>query len=101
MHHNLYSHLMYVSISVVLFLMPLTASAFNTRRLDEGLYFLGLVFIFVISLIVIGIALGVLTSLKKKGRMVKGHARIVRGLKIAPFLVALIGYMIYLAEMKF
>ena len=55
---------------------------------------------FVISFIVIGIMLGVLSYLKKKERTVKGHARIVQGPKIAPFLIVAIEYVIYAAEVN-
>ena len=80
---------------------PRVTWAFHSRQLESGFFFLGLVFIFLICLVVIGIALGVLKYLEKKQRMVKGHKQLVQALKVSPFLIIVIEYIVYVAEVRF
>ena len=98
---HLHQNHVYRLMTVGLVLGPKCAWAFHSRQMDAGFFVIGLILIFHSCLLVIGILLGVLTYLDRKGRKIKGHRQIVQALKVSPFLIAIIEYIVYVAEIKF
>ena len=94
-------HLIDPLIIMGLLIYPQVAWAFNSRRMDHAFFLMTLVLIFVASLIVILVALGTLKYLEKRGRRLKSQARIVRALKLAPLLIAIIELILALLGAEF
>ena len=94
-------HLINHLITVGLLSYPQVAWAFNSRRMDHAFFLMTLVLVFVASLIVILIALGTLKYLEKRGRVFESQARIVRALKLAPLLIAIVELILALLGAEF